>query len=93
MLVIQGQGELLRVPGGGEIKLLISSKKKQYACDSRPRQTSTSTSQLKKRNCLNCNNFRAKANFYEYLEVVKAALDSVSPGCAGNLKDALKSVV
>lgn len=35
---------------------------------------------------------RAKANFYEYLEVVKAALDTVSPGCADNLKDALKRV-
>jgi len=35
---------------------------------------------------------RAKADFYEYLDVVKSALDTVEPGCSDLVKDALKRV-
>lgn len=36
------------------------------------------------------NHFRAKANFFEYLDVVKDAMDGASPGCASAVKNAMK---
>jgi len=35
---------------------------------------------------------RAKANFFEYLDVVKDAMDGASPGCASAVKNAMKQV-
>ena len=34
--------------------------------------------------------YRAKADFYEYLEVVTDALDKTRPDCSATLNDALK---
>ena len=40
-----------------------------------------------------CFVIRAKANFFEYLDVVKSAMDGVDDQCAPAVKSAFKSVV